>query len=201
MAKARTEPKPATPAHEADRISVDAAFQLMRPRFEPHAASARLNQAIIANEIRLRCTEKVGDKVIDNVIDPNIYETHLRVAARQEPDGRWVGRIEPTKALVPSERLWTMSRAEVESLLQESRTKRGSGGSPGKYDHARILIEAFVIVDAEGGLPRDQHGKQTLAELCRRVVDAAPPDLAVPDDTSSTLKDMLSEFYHRFKSL
>jgi hypothetical protein len=101
----------ATPESALDGISVNEAFHLMLAQFQPHAARERLDVAIRANEVSLRGNGEV--------MDPNFFATHLRVAARTEPDGRWISRIEPTAALVPGEYIWTVSRAEIVNLLHQ----------------------------------------------------------------------------------
>ena len=99
----------AAPKSAPDRSSVNEAFHLMLAQLQPHAARHRLDVALQAGEVRL------WDN--DTVVDLNFIATHLRVAARTEPDGRWIACIEPTKALERVEYIWTVSRAEVVNLL------------------------------------------------------------------------------------
>ena len=102
----------------SDQASVDEAFHLMLAQFQPHAARHRLDVALQAGEVRLR--------VNGTVVDPNFITACLRVAARTEPDGRWIAYIEATRALVPGEYAWTVSRAEVADLLHPPRRVQGS---------------------------------------------------------------------------
>jgi len=148
------------------RITVNEAFQNLLLRLgKPHVVRARLNAAIRAGEVRL------WDR--DAVIDPNLFETHLRVAAWVEPDGRWVGEIEATKAInEPKSCVWTISGADVEALLaREAEPERHPGGAPPRYDQGQILIEAaaYVVVN---GLPAKQD--QLIAALRRKLADKAP---------------------------
>jgi hypothetical protein len=98
-----------------DRASIDEAFHLMLAQFQPHAARHRLDVALQAGDVRLW--------VNDTVVDPNFIATHLRVAARTEPDGRWIARIEPTRALVPADYVWAVSRTGVADLLRREAPK------------------------------------------------------------------------------
>jgi hypothetical protein len=113
---------------DAEHISVHEAFHLLLvERLQPHAARHRLEEALLTNEVRLWVNDKDGVMV---VVDVNFIASHLRVAARTEPDGRWIARIEPTRALVPAEYTWEMDRAEVEGLVgaaPHAKSKRRKG--------------------------------------------------------------------------
>jgi hypothetical protein len=87
----------------------------MLAQFHPHAARHRLDVAL-----------QVGDVLLwANGVpqDPNFIAACLRVTARTEPDGRWIARIEPTRALVPAEYVWAVSHAGVADLLRREAPK------------------------------------------------------------------------------
>jgi hypothetical protein len=214
MGKAKKRPTPSRRVHEAAaptshdlamkaKLSVNDAFHLLQAILEPHAARKRLELAIQTGEVRLWCNDKA--------VDPNFFETCLRIAARTESDGRWIADIEPTRALAPGEYVWTISRAELKNL--SARAKRNIGGAPRKFDREQIFLQAIaVILDGAiaekrdwlrllaDGLPRNDNNKQTLAALCEKVAIACEAiDDEAPGDT--LLKELLGPLFNRLMFL
>jgi hypothetical protein len=99
-----------------DRVTVDEAFHLMLAQIPPHAARHQLDMALRAGDVRLWAN--------DVLQDPNFIAACLLVAARAEPDGRWIACIEPTRALELAEYVWVVSHAEVVDLLRREAPKR-----------------------------------------------------------------------------
>jgi hypothetical protein len=162
-AKRQRKTKVAPAASAADGISVNEAFHLILAQFQPHAARERFDEAIRAGEVRLR--------VNGNVVNPDFFVTHLRVAARTEPDGRWFADIKPTRALVPGEYVWAVSRAEVGKILHQEVAKSDSPDPPPVlHSDSCEWARAEVIQMEASGLTRHYRKKTALAlELAKRM--------------------------------
>lgn len=151
--KPRTRKSKAEPPHEPapELISVNDGFHiLLAGQQPPYLARHRFEEAILTNAVRLWVNDEKGVMV---AVNPNFIASSLRVAARTEPDGRWSARIEPTKALVPGEYIWRVTRAEVEALLgailessdeQKSKPKLLSNEEWAKQEFNRMVADGEI---------------------------------------------------------
>lgn len=172
-------------AADVEHISVQEAFHLLlAARLQPHAARHRLEEALLTNEARLW--------VNGTVVDVNFIASHLRVAARTEPDGRWTAHIEPTRALVSAEYIWEMSLAEVEGLVgapqsgetpEPATTKEGLAGQiiqalfghpPHEIPKSKAKTGTVCTkVNAELKRRADAEGRKNYETISRDTVDRA----------------------------
>jgi hypothetical protein len=195
MAKAAKKPSQVESPRkdEPDRCSVSDAFNLMLPQFKPYAARARLEMAILTDEVHVWCNDN------PTPVSPGYFADCLRLSARADRDGHWTAGIGPIPGTIgfdPGAYVFSMSRAEIEDLLlQDARAKRGAGGPTPKYDHNETRFAGIdAVLDAGGVLPRDEHGKQTFAVFCERVVEVMQDkNQKVPGDT--VFKEILRPIY------
>jgi hypothetical protein len=142
-----------------DRLTIDEAFQILLPSTKPHAAKMQLNAAIIAGEVTLWV-----DAV---VVDPDLFERHLRVGATETADGQWNAYLHMLSAVddwLPPETAakaiasgifnttaaWTMSRAEVTGLLAGTRPPGRQRGRKQIFDWDLLVAELLRKMHVEG---------------------------------------------------
>jgi hypothetical protein len=175
VAKAKNNPRPVkrqrkakvAAAHESplDRISVDEAFHLMLVQFQPpHAARHRLDMALRAEEVLLWANGVPQD--------PNFIAAHLRVAARTEPDGRWIACIEPTRALVPGEYVWAVSRAGVVDLMRREAPKSRVDLKPREGPQISRLWPVLRDLYPPDGIPSAKVKTNEVCAAVERIFEA-----------------------------
>jgi hypothetical protein len=141
-------------AEPTDRISIDAAFQMLLPvAVKPREARGFLNNAISAGRVALWADDKE--------VPPEFFDTHLTVEAKST-GGRWIARLAPTKAVFDTiddfnKTAWKVSRPDVVRLFEELKEPElvSSGRKTGpkvKFSWDSLVAEVMRRI-YEDGLP------------------------------------------------
>lgn len=128
----------------ANSIDLDEALQILLPSAaKPHAATARLNTAIIDGEARLWAN--------DTVVDPDFFVRHLRIGTKAVK-GEWYAKLDPLATPVDglTTTAWTMSRMEVTGLLGETKPSGRQRGRKQVFDWDALVAELVRRVHVDG---------------------------------------------------
>jgi hypothetical protein len=173
-------------ADATDRITIDEAFHILLQSAKPHAAKARLNAAIITGKVDLWAN--------DTVLNPDLFESSLRVGANAA-DGRWKADLHMIKGVSDFHTtLWMVTRADVMTLLAETKPQKHAGGKPSEYDRNEIRAAAFVALAnflKKGAIPEKYSGNDLADEVAVILGDHSPKD--------TLLKEVLNPLLNHIK--